>query len=98
MVGAHAVALRLELGAQHGVVVDLAVLHHVDGSVLIGYRLVTCHEVDDRQSPGSQPDGPVHDRAGAVRAAVAERGVHRLERVAIGAAVGGDQSADAAHR
>ena len=92
------VARALELGAQLGVVVDLAVLDDDDAPVLARDRLVAALEVDDRQPPRGEPGLAVDHLAAAVGPAVHERRAHRAEDVAVdGPPVGADDAADAAH-
>ena len=78
-VGAEAVALRLQLGAELPVVVELAVLDDDDAAVLVRDRLVAGLEVDDRQPAGGETDGAVDVDAARVGPAVDERRAHRLE-------------------
>ena len=97
--GAEAVAGRLELRAQLGVVVDLAVLDDDDAAVLVGDRLVAALEVDDRQPPRGQPGLAEHHLAAGVGPAVVQRGAHGGEHVAVRrSAAGAHDAADAAHR
>ena len=92
------VAGRLQLGAQLGVVVDLAVLDDDDAPVLARDRLVAALEVDDRQPPRGEPGLAVDHLAAAVGPAVPERRAHGAEHVAVdGPPVGADDAADAAH-
>ena len=96
---AEAVAGRLELRPQLGVVVDLAVLDDDDPPVLVGDRLVAALEVDDRQPPRRQPGLAEHDLARAVRPAVAQRFAHGAQQRGVdGAPVAPDDAADPAHR
>jgi hypothetical protein len=96
--GAEGVAGRLELGAERGVVVDLAVLDHDDAAVLVGDRLVAALEVDDRQPPRGQPRAADEHLPRAVGAAVRERVAHRPQHARIdGAPVAADDAADPAH-
>ena len=69
----------LELGAQLGVVVDLAVLDDDDAAVLARDRLVAALEVDDRQPPRGQPGLAVDHLAPAVGPAVPQRRAHRAQ-------------------
>ena len=93
-----AVAGRLELGAELGVVVDLPVLNDVDAAVLAGHRLMPSGEVDDRQAARGERDGPGDHVAVVVRAAMHERGAHRRERRGVRPArTGGSKATDAAH-
>ena len=92
-------AALLELAAQVGVVVDLAVLNHAHGPVGADHGLVPALEVDDRQAPRSERDRPLHVHAGVVGAAVDEHARHGLHGLAVGGTPGprGD-AADAAHQ
>ena len=71
-VRAEGVPGALELVAQLGVVVDLAVLDDDDAAVLVRDRLVAAGEVDDREAPRAERDLAVDVLAGAVGAAVDE--------------------------
>ena len=73
------VPCALEVVAQLAVVVDLAVLDDGDPPVLVRDRLVAGGEVDDREAPRREPDGPVDVRAVGVRPALNERCAHRSE-------------------
>ena len=95
-VGAEAVALRLELGAELAVVVELAVLDDDDAAVLVRDRLVAGLEVDDREPARGEPDGAVDVDAARVGPAVDERRGHRLEP-ARSAPRGRHDSADPTH-
>src|SRR4051812_36693965 len=73
------VALGLELGAQGGVVVDLAVVCDPDRSVLVGHRVVPRgREVDNRQPPVTEGYSltRLDPAAGVVRTAVRNRVAH----------------------
>ena len=87
-----------ERRAQLEVVVDLAVLDDLNGAVLVPDGLVAAGEVDDGETARRQSDRAVDERARAVRAAVAQRLVHALERPRVdGASVERGESADPAH-
>ena len=95
---AEAVPAPLERRAQLEVVVDLAVLDDLDRAVLVPDGLVAAGEVDDGETARRQGDRAVDERARAVRAAVAQRLVHGLERPRVdGASVERGESADPAH-
>ena len=96
-VRAEAVAGARELVRELRVVVDLAVLHDDDASVLVRDRLVAGVEVDDREAPRGEPDRAVDERAVRVGAAVNERRAHRREPLGIRGASGGRDSANPAH-
>ena len=72
------VPLLLELAADLGEVVDLAVGDHLDGAVLVGERLLPAGEVHDRQPAHRQRDARQLDAALFVRAAVVQRADHVL--------------------
>ena len=92
-----AVARALELYAKLAVVVDLAVLDDGDPMRLVRDRLVAGGEVDDRQAPRREPDGPLDIRAVGVRPALNERCAHRSEPAGVDGPAGGRDSADPAH-
>ena len=95
---AEAMAGRLELRPQLGVVVDLAVLDDDDPPVLVGDRLVAALEVDDREPPRGQPGLAEHHLARAVGPAVHERVAHGAQQRGIdGPPVSADDAADPAH-
>ena len=95
---AEAVAERLELRGQLGVVEDLAVLHRPQPAVLVGDRLVAAREVDDREAGVDHPEAAVAVQPHAVRAAVGQLARHREQQLARGAPIGGsEQACDAAH-
>src|SRR5262249_2234622 len=52
------VSSRLELGSKLAVVVDLAIENYPDRVVLIRERLGTRYQVDDTESPVTEPDAP----------------------------------------
>jgi hypothetical protein len=71
------VALGLELGAQVGVVVDLAAEGEPDGAVLVRHRLVPGRsEVDDREAAVAEADARRGPGAAVVRPAVDELLAH----------------------
>ena len=86
-------ATALQIVPELTVVVDLAVLDDLHGPVLARNGLVARFEVDDRQSPRRERDGPVHVFAEAVGAAMDEGGAHRGERRRVAAR----DSTDPAH-
>ena len=94
---AQLVPRALQLAAELGVVVDLAVLDDDAGSVLVRDRLVAVLEVDDRETPGCKRDAVAHVLAAAVRAAVDELLRHRTQRVEVRAAARRRDPADPAH-
>ena len=96
-VRAEGVAGALELVAQLGVVVDLAVLDDDDAAVLVRDRLVAAGEVDDREAPRAERDLAVDVLAAAVGAAVDELGAHRAKRLDVGVPVAARDPADPAH-
>ena len=98
--GREMMPLALELLAQFHVVVDLAVLADPDAAILVGQRLATGVQVDDRQS-GRADDGPAVPRVVQVvrptmkqarQHACDEIGVIRTDAIACG------QASDAAHQ
>ncbi len=94
------VALGLELAAQLGVVVDLAVEGDPDRAVLVGHGLAALRaEVDDRQPGLAQADRTVRPDAAAVRPAVAQGAVHAGDQGGIGrpARVAVQNAVNAAH-
>jgi hypothetical protein len=80
-----AVTSSLEFGVQLTIVIDLAVESDPDGTVFIGYRLVTADEVDNRKSPMSetQTAGAAMIFAAAVRAAVRHAVRHPCQHCSI---------------
>jgi hypothetical protein len=92
------VAAALQRGAQLAVVVDLAVLDDLDRAVFVPDRLVAALEVDDREAPDGERDGPVDERAVAVGPPVAKRLAHWRERRRVDCtAVEREESTDPAH-
>src|SRR5438094_3945856 len=73
-----------QLVAQLDVVVDLAVLHHRDGAAVDRDRLMPAGDVDDAQPRGRECRRWIDKCAAIVGAAVAQRGDHPLETVAVG--------------
>src|SRR6266508_3250529 len=101
--GAVDVALRLELGPELRVVVDLAAEGHPDRAVLVGHRLVAgCGEVDDREPPVPERDPLLGGVPGApvVGAAVVDPLAHPGHELLVdGEALARAQDpADAAHQ
>ena len=72
------VPLLLQLAADLGEVVDLAVGDDLDGAVLVAERLLPAGEVHDRQAAHRQRDARQLDAALFVRSAVVERADHVL--------------------
>src|SRR5213082_3277493 len=85
--------------AQRGRVVNLAVADHPDRMVGTLERLIAGGQVHDGEAAGAQSGALVADDALAVRAAVRQRGGHRVEaaRVSEGSAGERDGAEDAAH-
>ncbi len=77
--GPVAMAVRLEAGAQGGVVVDLAVEGDPDPLVLVRHRLLAARDVHDGEAAVGEADRPVDPEPFAVRAAMAEHVAHALE-------------------
>src|SRR2546427_12034345 len=77
-------ALSLEFGAEHAVVVDLAVEDGPDRPVLVAHRLVAGMQVDDGEAPVAEPAEIVGGAplAFSVRSPPADRRQHlpRLKR------------------
>ena len=90
---AERVPLRLELGTQLAVVVELAVDDRYHVAALVRDRLVASLEVDDREPPHRQPGTLADPAALAVGPAVPEQ-LHGIER--LGARVS-DDAEDPAH-
>jgi hypothetical protein len=68
---AEPVALGQQVGAELGVVVDLAVDDDRDAAVLVGHRLPAgVRQVDDREAPVGQRDGAAREEAVPIGAAV----------------------------
>ncbi len=78
------VPVRLELGAQLVVVVDLAVEHDPDGAILVVNRLMPGREVDDAQAAHPKRHLLVHPHALIVRSAVADDVAHPVDERAAG--------------
>src|SRR5262249_2100500 len=97
--GMEGVAERAQAIAQLHEVVDLAVAHHVDRAVLVGERLVTTGEVDDRETAVSQRAGSVAPYPLVVGAAQAHGVVDRGELGGGGGRTVADpeRAGDAAH-
>ncbi len=75
--GAVPVAVRLELRAEVGVVVDLAVEDDLHRAVLVAERLRAGGKIDDAEPPVSERGMAVGPGAGAIRSAVREDVAHR---------------------
>src|SRR6266850_1435326 len=72
-------ACRFELGAQLAEVVDLAVEHDPDGTVLVVDRLMAGREIDDAQAPHAERDALVDEHAFIVGAAMADHVAHAVD-------------------
>ena len=99
-VAAEHVSVRNQLGAQMQVVVDLAVEGDPDGPVLVRHRLGAGRgEIDDRQAPVAERDGPVHVQAAPVGAAMRDDLRHASDELAVGrlSGIAVQEAADAAH-
>src|SRR5262245_57648564 len=79
-VGGGCVSPPAELLPELAVVVDLAVLDHLDAAVLVADRLIASREVDDREAAHRQAARPVDQAAVRVGTAVDQRLVHRRQR------------------
>ena len=77
--GAEPVAPGLQLAAQIGVIVDLAVVDQLDGAVLVGHRLVAAGGIHDAQPGHAQRQRALDPIALLVGASVPERPAHRFE-------------------
>ena len=79
-------------------VVDAAVEDDREAERVVAHRLrAGLGEVDDGQPPVDHPGGAVEPDAVAVGPARGERGVHALERRAVGSLVPPQLDAEAAH-
>src|SRR4051794_29415593 len=98
-VGREGVALSAQLVHELAVVVDLAILDHLDPSVLVADWLVAAGEVDDREAPHRKATRTVDHRAVRVGAPVDQGVIHRGERRGIrgGGPVEADETAYPAH-
>ena len=101
-VGPEAVAVRDQLAADLGEVVDLAVEDDLHRSVLVADRLVAGRQIDDAQPPVAEPDGAVEIVAAGIGPAV-DHGVghgdqsgaaHRVRRVEIEASCNSAHGSD----
>jgi hypothetical protein len=90
---AERVPLRLELGSELAVVVELAVDDGDHVAALVRDRLVAGDEVDDREPPHREARAVAGPAALAVGAAVAEQ----LDRVERGGSGASDDAEDPAH-
>ncbi len=93
-------ALRLQLGAQLAVVVQLAVETDPVAAGRVAERLGTGREIDDAQPHRAHRHVVVHEVADLVRAAMMDSRQHRLDEISIRKRpwAHGDESGDAAHR
>ena len=95
---AEPMAAALQLAAQLAVVVDLAVVHQLQRSVVARERLPACvAQVDDREPPEAERDAVVGERAVAVRAPVVERRGHPTHGLRLGRTPEIDDTAEPAH-
>src|SRR5205814_1534141 len=69
----------LELAAQLGVVVDLAVVDHDHPATLAGHRLRAAFQIDDREPAVREADATAAEHTGGVGAAVRDERAHRVE-------------------
>ena len=70
-------AKGLEIAADFGEIIDLAIVGQPDRAVLAGYRLVRRHgEIDDGQSRLRQPGEPIGPHRLVVRPAMLDRAGH----------------------
>ena len=96
---AEAMALRLELGPQLDVVVDLAVMDQLEPAVPACEGLqARVREVDDREPEVAERDAGCLERAPPVRPAVRELGEHALDGLGLGRPVERNDAAEAAHQ
>ncbi len=98
-VRAETVSEPLEIALQFLEVVELAVAHGDDGTVLAGHGLFARHQIDDGKPPHGEPDRPLDEVALVVRAAMDHGRVHPREQRAIDrpTLVIVDYAADATH-
>src|ERR1700727_1243661 len=71
-----------EFPPELGIVVNLSVQQHPDGSVFVRKRLVSTFYVDNRESPVPQSHSRTCKNPGIVGSTVAERVVHPLNDLA----------------
>jgi hypothetical protein len=81
--GVEDVAVRLQLGYQLAVVVDLAVEDDHHRAVLIEQGLLTGGDVDDGQAPVAKAETGLDMQTAFIRAAVQLRVVHALQDMAV---------------
>jgi hypothetical protein len=98
--GAVAVALRFEIGAQGGIVIDLPVVNDPNVAGFVGKRLVASFDVDDAQSPHRQTDILFDKIALVVGTAMQDSAIHRRQRIAayMPVSISKKDSTDSAHR
>ena len=89
-----------ELGAELGERVDLPVLDHTDGAVLVLDRLVAALDVDDRQPAHTERRVPVQRSPGVIGPTPIQRGHHAIESLTRERAVAAkvDEASYPAHR
>ena len=85
---------------QIGIVIDLAIEHHDNGSIFIEHRLLTAAQIDDAQAAMPQADIFFNEISLVVRPAVGLNIVHPLNQMAINRFTCAeiDDPADPAHR
>jgi hypothetical protein len=93
--GLQRVPLGEHVGAQLGVVVDLAVVDHDHRAVGVGHRLGAAGDVEDRQAAVAEAHPVTDEEAVAVRPAVHDRVGHRPQQCRVAEA---GRSGDAAHQ
>lgn len=97
-VRAEDVAALFQVGAQLREIVDFPILDHPNSFIFVGDRLVAGVQVDDGQTPHSQPYAGVIIESVAVGAAVNDGRVHGFERGALDwGLVRVNDAADSAH-
>src|SRR4051812_11900528 len=93
------VAVRLELGTDLRMVVDLAVEHDLNGAVLVGQRLMSLLQIDDAQAAMSESGPFIAINPRIVRSTMRDDVAHQRQPRAFLRAqpIGGDDAGDAAH-
>src|SRR5689334_22895081 len=72
-----------QVAPQFEIVVNLAVKSDPERAILVRQRLMASLQVDDRQTPVAEPDGPIEKEPFVVRATMRNGSGHRHDRVAI---------------
>src|SRR6516165_4667684 len=96
-VGGETMATADKLVAKLPVVVNFAIKHHPNRTVLIGHRLVACAQVDDAQPSHADTAGAVRVEAFVVRTAMANQIGHRLNAFRMGFPFPEQESSYSAH-